>query len=329
LKLDFKATLNVIKSKITFNQVLESWGVKTSSSKMICCPLHIEDTPSFKIYDGDTGEGNFFCFGCLKGGDMLSFVEYLESISKGAALNKLATRFNIDLETREYTNNLLGTIESMLNPKLVKKRLEIGDFLITAANCNQLFSSLTEEKLTPYMVKKNVPHIGTKSRGSDLVVPVCDVDDNIWSLQFIKSDGRKMFQDDSRRKGCMYRLGRHPRASEIVYLAEGYSTGASVFLSTGVTTYVCFSSGNIAFVHEALLDRFPGIHPIVAGDNDASGRLHGLPGVYPEKEGQDWNDVWLECGKGTVGLQLATFPIVAGGSALLNEAANILKRDRR
>jgi replicative DNA helicase len=57
----------------------EYWG---------CCPLHGEHTPSFAIKLKDGCEV-FFCQGCGKGGDVLTFIELRDKCSKKDALEKL------------------------------------------------------------------------------------------------------------------------------------------------------------------------------------------------------------------------------------------------
>lgn len=326
--LDFKSTLNIIKSKVTMNEVLSSYGVNISSSKLILCPLHSEKTGSFKIYNGDSGEGSFWCFGCLKGGDMLTFVELFEGISKSEALQRLTSKFKIDLVTREYSNNLLASVEEALKPKELKKP-DICNFLRVASDCNVAFAALNTAEITPYMAKKKIPHIGTKSKGMCLVVPVCDDADNIWSLQYIYVDGTKMFHPEGRRKGCMYRIGPHPGNEGFAYLAEGYATGASVYLATGKTVYVCFTSGNIIHVYRALKTKFPQMELIVAGDNDAAGKNHGLLAVYPSEEGKDWNDVWIEEGPQALAQTLQLKQVVQSSTSLASAIKNALTGDHR
>jgi replicative DNA helicase len=53
-----------------------------------CCPLTPEKTPSFSIKVKD-GEEVFFCHGCGKGGDVLSYIEYKESCSRPDAVKIL------------------------------------------------------------------------------------------------------------------------------------------------------------------------------------------------------------------------------------------------
>lgn len=47
------------------------------------CPLHDEKTPSCKI---DAEKQTFYCFGCCRGGDVITFVEMLHDLSFDGAL---------------------------------------------------------------------------------------------------------------------------------------------------------------------------------------------------------------------------------------------------
>lgn len=63
-----------------------------------CCPFHEEKTPSFKV---NPVKGIYKCFGCGKGGDAISFVMDIESMSYVEALRFLAKKFNITIEESE------------------------------------------------------------------------------------------------------------------------------------------------------------------------------------------------------------------------------------
>ena len=60
-----------------------------------CCPFHEEKTPSFKV---NPAKGIYKCFGCGKGGDAISFVMDMESLSYPEAIRNLAKRFNVEIE---------------------------------------------------------------------------------------------------------------------------------------------------------------------------------------------------------------------------------------
>jgi DNA primase len=62
------------------------------------CPFHEERTPSFSVNPHDK---LFYCFGCGKGGDLVSFVEEFESVDFAGAIEWLADRFGVRLEYEE------------------------------------------------------------------------------------------------------------------------------------------------------------------------------------------------------------------------------------
>jgi DNA primase len=62
------------------------------------CPFHEERTPSFSVNAEDK---LFFCFGCGKGGDLVSFVRETENLDFAGAIEFLAERFGVTLEYEE------------------------------------------------------------------------------------------------------------------------------------------------------------------------------------------------------------------------------------
>lgn len=59
------------------------------------CPFHQEKTPSFVV---SPDKGIWHCFGCGAGGDVLSFVQRIESLDFPAALQILAERAGVELK---------------------------------------------------------------------------------------------------------------------------------------------------------------------------------------------------------------------------------------
>jgi DNA primase len=62
------------------------------------CPFHEERTPSFSVNAQDK---LFYCFGCGKGGDLISFVRETENLDFTGAIESLAERFGVRLEYDE------------------------------------------------------------------------------------------------------------------------------------------------------------------------------------------------------------------------------------
>jgi DNA primase len=62
------------------------------------CPFHQEKTPSFSVNSVDK---LFYCHGCHKGGDLITFVRETESLDFAQAVEWLADRFGVQLEYEE------------------------------------------------------------------------------------------------------------------------------------------------------------------------------------------------------------------------------------
>ena len=62
------------------------------------CPFHEEKTPSFSVNAQDK---LFYCFGCGKGGDLVSFVRETENLDFTGAIEWLGDRFGVQLEYEE------------------------------------------------------------------------------------------------------------------------------------------------------------------------------------------------------------------------------------
>jgi DNA primase len=62
------------------------------------CPFHEERTPSFSVNPHDR---LFYCFGCGKGGDLITFVRETEQLDFAQAVEWLAERYRVTLEYEE------------------------------------------------------------------------------------------------------------------------------------------------------------------------------------------------------------------------------------
>lgn len=83
-----------IKSALTMPEICQKYGVDVNRQGFAICPFHSEDTPSLKIYEGSRG---YYCYGCGKSGDVISFTQELFSLSFVNALKKLNNDFSLCL----------------------------------------------------------------------------------------------------------------------------------------------------------------------------------------------------------------------------------------
>ena len=58
------------------------------------CPFHDEKTPSFNV---TPARGLWYCFSCAEGGDVIKFVQKIDSLGFTEAVERLAARAGIEL----------------------------------------------------------------------------------------------------------------------------------------------------------------------------------------------------------------------------------------
>ena len=86
-----------IKSKNRIEDVIRSYGVDLDSRNKALCPFHKEKTPSFSV---QVEKQIFTCFGkCDFTGDVFTFVEKKEGITRLEAIKLLAERAGIKLDS--------------------------------------------------------------------------------------------------------------------------------------------------------------------------------------------------------------------------------------
>ena len=86
---------------------------KKGSNYTCCCPFHEEKTPSFSV---SPQKSIYHCFGCGKGGNVLSFIMDYEGLNFVEAVEKLAEINNVTVPRQansapvSYTHLTLPTI---------------------------------------------------------------------------------------------------------------------------------------------------------------------------------------------------------------------------
>ncbi len=109
------------------------------------CPFHNEKTPSFTVYPDN---GSFYCFGCGVGGDVIRFIQQIESLDYIEAVKKLAQRAGISMpEDGSYDDSM-----QRLKLRIYEMNREAARFFhskLKAPEGAAALQYLTDRQLTP------------------------------------------------------------------------------------------------------------------------------------------------------------------------------------
>lgn len=83
-----------IKLAVSALDVCDKYGIDVNRAGFARCPFHQEKTPSMKVYSGDRG---WHCFGCGKGGDVISLAQGILGINFSEACKRLNDDFGLGL----------------------------------------------------------------------------------------------------------------------------------------------------------------------------------------------------------------------------------------
>ena len=108
----------------------------------------------------------------------------------------------------------------------------------------------------------------------DLLLPIYDVNGDIWSAQTIQPNGTKLFVAGSQKEGHFHVVGCNSEGLSVldnakaIIITEGYSTADTVSLAMNCPVVAAFDSGNLIPVAKQLHDKYPNKPIVIAGDDD-------------------------------------------------------------
>jgi putative DNA primase/helicase len=128
----------------------------------------------------------------------------------------------------------------------------------------------------PYLQRKRVQPHGIKvNSAGELVIPMTDGETGeVSSYQRIFADGQKRYLGGGKKQGGYYEI---KGTRNVVFVAEGFATAASVHEATGNTVFVAFDKGNLGLVAKSVRQMLPAAKIIIAADNDQF--TDGNPGL--------------------------------------------------
>ncbi len=149
--------LDELRSKLNIVDVIGGYCnlTRKGGSYWACCPLpgHSERTPSFAVNEA----GQFYkCFGCGRGGDVITFIMEMESLSFTEAVKLLCERAHIPLPEDD------GEVEFKTKRKLADKDRLTSLMRETALFYVNTLRGASAEKHRAYVKKRNLtPNVVT------------------------------------------------------------------------------------------------------------------------------------------------------------------------
>ena len=208
---------------------------------------------------------------------------------------------------------LKAELESLRKLEEIEKTKSSKDAQLKAQT---IIKSAIQTKSHPYLERKQVSAHGVYTYKDMLIVPMRDAKGVLHSLQFIDADGSKRFLSGGRTSSCYHLIGK---PTNVLCIAEGYATGATIHEVTGYAVAVAFNAGNLIPVTKLITRQYPNIQVVICADDDwqtdgnpgfakaleasrASNALVATP-VFGEERGKkdtDFNDMALAAGRKAV-----------------------------
>ena len=124
----------------------------------------------------------------------------------------------------------------------------------------------------PYLKKKGICVHGSRVTGDGrLVVPLLNKDGSLSTLQYISTDGGKLYHKGGATGSKFWSIG-NAENPKTIFIAEGFATAATIHETTGSICIVAYSASNIVPVTGIMRETYGATQDIViVADNDSSG----------------------------------------------------------
>ena len=132
---------------------------------------------------------------------------------------------------------------------------------------------------SPYLVRKGVTPVGGVRRTEDgvLLVPLYGSSGSMEGVQRIYPDGSKKFVFGLAKKGRFAFVGDPNGDLSQMLVCEGFATGASLHMATGMPVLCAIDCGNVEAACETWLAARPGTKFAFCADNDRWTVKKGVP----------------------------------------------------
>ena len=231
------------------------------------CPI-CGGTDRFRC-DDKQGKGTFICNQC-GAGDGFELIVKARGMTHGEVLKEVGAVIGLSAD-----NTVTDADRKKWRDREEKMRLqaeadERKAQEAAAKRADRTWKAKSFDRDCPYLERKQVKNYGCKINGKgNLLVPLFDIDGKLWNIQEIHADGFRPYLKGARLNECFYIIGEITQPNQIVCMAEGYATGASIYEATGRTTILSFQSGNTDKVGIAIRTKYPDLQLVYCTDDDS------------------------------------------------------------
>lgn len=238
------------------------------------CPI-CGGTDRFRC-DDKQGKGTWICSQC-NAGDGFELIVKARGIDRADVLKEIGAVLGLSSETKVTDADRKKWREKAEKQRLQAEIDERKAQEAAAKRAERIWKAKSVDRDCPYIQRKQVQNHGCKVNGKgNLLVPIFDISGKLWNMQEIHADGFKPYLPGGRVNDCFYIIGEITAENQIVCIAEGYATAASIFEATGYTTVVAFQSGNIDKVGIAIRSKYPNLQLVYCADDDSATLNAGL-----------------------------------------------------
>lgn len=317
---------------------------KNGGNYVACCPFHDEKTPSFMV---NPSKNIFYCFGCNKGGDAITFVKEYNKVEFSEAIQEIARIIGFKLEySKGRIDNSLEINQEFLE-YCTKRSQQIQDFCLKRG--------ITEDIIQDFGLGYSGEHFEIRNALSDskkaiqlgllydtpnglkspfakrLIIPIFNHNGKCVGFsgrELTKTHAKYINSKESpfyKKKTILY--GFHiakkyiPRAKE-VFIVEGYFDVMALHV-LGYKNSVAICGTALSKEHIALLTKYEDITINLALDNDNAGlqatkkaimlllgyEIYDAFVVHIDTKCKDFNDILLHDRKALESMQ--KIPIIA------------------
>ena len=231
------------------------------------CPI-CGGTDRFRC-DDKQGKGTFICNQC-GAGDGFELIVKARGMTHGEVLKEVGAVIGLSADSTVTDADRKKWRDREEKMRLQAEADERKAQEAAAKRADRTWKAKSFDRDSPYLERKQVKNYGCKINGKgNLLVPLFDIDGKLWNIQEIHADGFKPYLKGARLNECFYIIGEITQPNQIVCMAEGYATGASIYEATGRTTILSFQSGNTDKVGIAIRTKYPDLQLVYCTDDDS------------------------------------------------------------